>query len=132
MVSWHPDQEQLPDQGPDDLAPSLDHAFYLALQELLDWDSLGMSTLVVVGSKDIFTSDYSGLRVHNRQVTGAMSARGLRANVPSAFNGLMTRLGLRALTDHYSGRRLKQAQWDSFTLGVWTTADGSLGEVNTI
>lgn len=80
----------------EDLVPVLNSAFFSVLQRLLDWESQGMSTEVVVGSKDIFSSSKD-------------------------------RMGKRGRV--HIDRKLTLAKWDSYTLGVWTTASGSLAEV---
>lgn len=85
--------------GDRELASALDRAFFLRLQVLLDWDSKGMSTAVVVGSQNIFQGESVEASSHSTSGGGSR--------------------GLEEVT----------MVWDRYTLGVWTTAPGSLGEV---
>jgi hypothetical protein len=161
-VQWRPEEEQQPGQDWNDLVDDLDQAFFLSLQGLLDWDSQGMSTRVVIGSKDIFSPDEGGARGIGRRPrllheelaavapggaeSEAETGTGTEAESAAAGDSdpdvtapsvrLQAWQLWQALMGSGSGsgsgrsdRRLKAAQWDSFTLGVWTTADGSLAEV---
>lgn len=104
-MSWRPAEESPPGQSVQDLAPDLARSFFLALQDRLGWEEQALATDVVLGSQDIFSPEGDGSRFgrHLRQ-----TERGS----PSV--------------------QATEAQWDNFTLGVWTTADGSLGDVSAV
>jgi hypothetical protein len=156
-AKWHPEEEQQQERGGgapdrDDLVGSLDRAFFAALQGLLDWDSLGMSTQMVVGSKDIFdeseagqgsasssssSSSSSGDIISGDIISGdiisgdIISGDIISGDIISGdiiSGDIISGDGGSSVVSR--GRKLKLAQWDSFTLGVWTTAAGSLQEVS--
>ena len=169
-VKWHPEEEEGDEeQSREDLVDDLDHAFFQALQQLLDWDSQGMSTEVVVGSKDIFEQDGRGgggggssigrsgrsgrsdrsnklrrrgggaghrrLELDHAASAPASASVSLLQQLRHSLTTLTTSVMAASTTTTSSTtgqqRRLKKlAVWDSFTLGVWTTAPGSLGEVS--
>lgn len=176
-MKWHPEEEGKDGQGQDrdDLVDGLDKAFFKALQQLLDWDSQGMFTEVVVGSKNLFEEDggsvlwSDGKSGRLRSVEKRYQARRLLVAAgdvdakadseaiehmmpvdssldvinPRAVSSVTVLQLLHSLTapnfargethrqrEDKSGRQLRLAVWDSFTLGVWTTASGSLGEVS--